>query len=85
MAAKLHNRVLVYEPSVAEDSDEEKHPPSHLPLPTSGHPPTTPTLPVSPFDSSAGWHVVRPTNGGKGGTVYEVGPLKKFDSPDSAV
>lgn len=82
----------MYEPSVAEDPDEDKHHGQHMPLPTAGNLPPVSVRTLTARDkprsdsSGAGWQVVRPTAQGKGGTVYEVGPLQNLDDmPDSAV
>lgn len=85
--------MLVYEASVAEDPDEDKHHPSqNITLPTvEQHPsPPMPELLLTPrdkppSDSSLGWEIVGLTSEGKGGTVYEVGPLKSIEILDSAV
>lgn len=92
-------KVLVYEPSVAEDPEEDKHhhqpevslPPVHnnrsLVTSSPRPPPSWERKPRSD-STTEGWEVVRhgSVRGGRGGgAVTEVGPPRKLDVPDTAV
>eukprot|EP00903_Cladosiphon_okamuranus_P010542 g9972.t1 len=91
-AADREPQVLVYEPSVAEDPDEETHHHSQNLLlpPKAGDSPPMSVVPLTPrdtprCDSVVGWEVVQPTRDGRAGAVHEVGPMKKIEIPDSVV
>lgn len=81
----------MYEPTVAEDPEEDKHQNPNPCLAVLQQPtPKPPVLPSpskakEPSESSTGWDLVRPTSTGRRGAEREVVPPAKVESSDSAV
>lgn len=81
----------MYEPSVAEDPEEDKH---HHPRPgLAALQQPTPKPPVQPprsnakepLESSSEWNLVRSTNSERGETAREDEPLAAVESSDAVV